>query len=234
MKQPVLPEKTEKVSPPYLPYRTLRNFLDSLRVGIPGKIDRSVLKNLSGSAQSMLIGALRYFELISQEGKPTHTLERLVQAEGADRQKLLQELLKHHYSFIFNDGINLQNATPKMLQEAFTNAGISGDTTRKAIAFFLSAAKDSGMTLSSYLKVRQIGRPAGSRRRTSGTRLTQGTEGQREEEREPSAQPGTVRFNLPLPNKPPIIISVAEDLTVEDWVMVDTTIRAYIERRKKA
>lgn len=230
MKQPVLPEKIDKVSPPYLPYRTLRNFFDSLRVGIPGKIDRSVLKNLSGSAQSMLIGALRYFELISQDGKPTHTLERLVQAEGADRQKLLQELLKHHYPFILNDGINLQNATPKMLQEAFTNAGVSGDTTRKAMAFFLSAAKDSGMTLSSYLKVRQVGRPAGSKRRTSEARLTQGTE---QREGEPSAQPGTVRFNLPLPNKPPIIISVAEDLTAEDWVMVDTAIRAYIERRKK-
>ncbi len=231
MKQPVLPEKTDKLSPPYLPYKTIRNFFDSLRVGIPGKIDRSVLKNLSGSAQSMLIGALRYFELISQDGKPTHALEQLVQVDGADRQKLLQELLKHHYPFIFDDGINLQNATPKMLQEAFINAGVSGDTTRKAMAFFLSAAKDSGMTLSAYLKVRQVGRPAGFRRRTSGARLTQGTEGQ--QEGEPSAQPGTVRFNLPLPNKPPIIISVAEDLTVEDWVMVDIAIRAYIERRKK-
>src|SRR5262245_51299380 len=72
---PTSPELMERVTPPYLAYRTLKNFLDALKKGIPGRIDRSVLSNLSGGAQSMLIGALRFFALIEADGTPTDTLE---------------------------------------------------------------------------------------------------------------------------------------------------------------
>jgi len=163
MKEPVVPEqKPVRSTPPYLPYATFKNFLDSLKAGIPGQIDRSVMRSLSGSAQSMLIGSLRFFDLISEDGKPSPTLGKLVNAEPVDRQKILRGLIETAYPFMFGDGISLKTATPKQVADAFADAGVSGDTIRKAVVFFLSAAKDADIPLSPFLKVRQPGRPPGS------------------------------------------------------------------------
>lgn len=171
MKEKVMPEKTEKPTPPYLPYRTFRNFIDGLRVGIPGKIDRSMLRSFSGVTQSMLISTLRYFKLITADGTPTETLSKLVQAEPVDRQRLLRDLLSAVYPFMFGRGINLQNATPDMVRKEFAKAGVTGDTVRKAVVFFLAAAQDADVPLSQYLKVRQV---RTARRRTS-TKTNGGT-----------------------------------------------------------
>lgn len=180
MAQEEAQEKNGKPSPPYLPYRTFKNFIAGLRVGIPARIDRSVLYKLSGAYQSMLMGALRYFKLVQADGTPTNELEALVQAEAEDQKKLLRDLLKAAYPFMFGD-INLQNATPKLVRDAFSKAGVSGDTIRKAEAFFLMAAKDAGVPLSQYLKVRQSGNAAKRRSATRNVDMP-GEEDTREEE----------------------------------------------------
>lgn len=156
MKTKTMPEQIVKQTPPYLPYKTFRNFIDGLRVGIPGRIDRSVIPSLSGVTQSMLIGALRYFNLTNSDGRPTELLGGLVSAEPVDRQRLLQNLLRTGYPFMFSGTINLENATTKEVQEAFAGAGVSGDTVRKAVAFFLAAAQDADIPLSQYIKVRRL------------------------------------------------------------------------------
>ncbi len=162
MKEPVMPEqKQTRSTPPYLPYATFKNFLDSLKAGIPGQIDRSVMRSMSGSAQSMLIGSLRFFDLISEDGKPSPMLGKLVNAEPVDRQKILHGLIETAYPFMFGGGMSLKTATPKQVTDAFADAGVSGDTIRKAVVFFLSAAKDADIPLSPFLKVRQPGRPPG-------------------------------------------------------------------------
>ena len=57
------------------------------------------------------------------------------------------------------------NATTKQLEETFT--GIGGDTMRKAVGFYLGAAKYSGHPISKHFKVPSfIARPSGSRRQT--------------------------------------------------------------------
>lgn len=230
-------EKQDRlIPPPYLPYRTFRGYVEGLKeAGIPAKIDRSVLRNRSGTEQTMLLNALQYLGLITNDGTPTPALTQLVAADGEEHQKVLRDLLTMRYMFLFADGFNLENATPAMVQDAFRNAGVTGDTIRKAMAFFLAAAQEAQIPLSSYLKVRP-GRPVGSQRRRGRPgqeRQDEGANGD-EESQVGSPSPGTVRFSLPLPGKPPIQISVAENLTVEDWAMVDTMVRAYIERRKKA
>ena len=48
---------TERVLPPYLSYKTFETFIEGLKVGMPGRIDRSVMKTLSGANQSWLMGA---------------------------------------------------------------------------------------------------------------------------------------------------------------------------------
>jgi Family of unknown function (DUF5343) len=169
MAEPNTAEPKPRATPPYLSYRTLRNFLDSLRSNgsIPGRIDRSVLKNLSGGAQSALIGALRFFDLIAVDTAPTPSLERLVRADVEGRREIMRELLRRHYPFLFPPAFSIDTATMRMLRETFDQAFGGGDTSRKAMIFFLAAAKDSGVALSPFVKVREVNRPMGAGKRRS-------------------------------------------------------------------
>src|SRR3712207_6513043 len=71
----------EKIRPPYAPFLTVKNFIGRLKEqGIPHRIDKSVLKHLSGAVQSHLLLALRFLGLTDGAGHPTDRLKRLVEA----------------------------------------------------------------------------------------------------------------------------------------------------------
>jgi hypothetical protein len=146
-------EKKSATRPPYVSYRTFRDFVASLRVAVPGAIERAQLKTFSGAVQTQLLHSLRYFGLIADDGTVLPNLEKLAMAEGAERQKLLQQMLRGFYPYLFSGKINLHNATTGQLQTALENEGVGGDTVRKCAAFFIAAAKDAGITLSPFLKV---------------------------------------------------------------------------------
>ncbi len=159
--------KRSHTSPPYIPYRTFRNWLDGLKAGVPARIDRSVLGNMAGVVQSQLLATLRFLNLIDQDGIPEELLARLSKADGQDRQKLQADALKAAYPFMFAHGFNLQTATPKLIEEQFQKAGVSGDTVRKCVAFFLLAAKDAGLPISPHIKTpRRVVRRSGNGQRT--------------------------------------------------------------------
>ncbi len=159
--------------PPYLPYRTLRTFLDSLRQGIPARIDRTVMRSFAGSVQSSLLSSLRYLNLITPEGIPTDSLNRLVHLDGLERQQALAEVLRGAYNFLFSDGFSLERATPGQFQERFRLSGATGDTARKAATFFLAAARDAGMEVSPFLEPsRTRTTSSNNRSRTARTRRT--------------------------------------------------------------
>ena len=165
-----MPEKDapKKLYPPYLPYKTIGTFLDSLKVALPQRIDRSLMKSMSGGMQSALILALAYLDLINPDtGAITEKMNRLVHSEGADRQRVLQEILTASYPFIFKDGLQLDRATTSQLEERFKNSGLSGDTLRKSITFFLKAAKDAGLKVSPHIKT--IRSKTGAVRQKRGT-----------------------------------------------------------------
>ena len=140
------------LAPPYISIKTFRGFLDGLRVnGVPGQIDRSVMPNMSGAAQSSLITTLRYLRLMSKEGAPHEILGRLVKSQGTDRQKILQEIVTASYPFLFGTGFDVRTATARQLEEKFNNAGATGATGKKCISFFLGISKEAGIPVSTYL-----------------------------------------------------------------------------------
>lgn len=153
-------------APPYLSYRTFRNWLEGQKAGTHARIDRTVLRNMSGMIQSQLLSALRNLGLTDADGKPTQQLEKLSMSDGPERQKILREVLKSSYPFMFSEGFNLQTATPGMIKEQFEGAGVSGDTIRKCVSFFLFAARDAGLQLSPSVKTprRVVRRGNGSQR----------------------------------------------------------------------
>ena len=139
--------------PPYVAYRTFENFLAYLKArGVPSRVDRSVLSHKSGTIQSQLLLCFQYLDLLTASGRPTEKLRGLVASEGNARKKLLQEIIKGAYGFLFEAGFDLQNATTHQLEELFQQTGASGETVRRCISFFLAAAKNAGIPFSAYLK----------------------------------------------------------------------------------
>ncbi len=152
-----------KQLPPYVSYRTFRNFLDSLAAqGLPARIDRSVLAHKSGTIQSQLLLSLQYLGLIRNGGFPTDRLERLVQAEGAERRKVLREAVRDAYPFLFDSSIRLESATSRQMEELFEKEGAGGETVRRGISFLIRLAREAGLKVSPYI------RPHRRPRRSSG------------------------------------------------------------------
>lgn len=154
----------------YVSFRTFLGVLDALRSDMPKRIDRSVFPSFSGSAQSQLIGALRFLGLIDEEGITQPIFDRLVHDE-AHRAEILREILEERYAPILE--MDLTKATPKQLQEAMqSHYSFRGSTLEKAVSFFLQASVYAGIPVSARLSNRVRGRSGGQAlRRTKANRI---------------------------------------------------------------
>jgi len=136
-------------TPPYTSYRTFKTFIEDLREqGVPSRIDRSVLTRFSGVVGTQLTHALRFLQLIDDQGRPTERLKELVHAEGAGRwPETVLALMRQEYAPIF--AIDLETATPSHFNEAFRKAFPAADAVvQKCVTFFLYAANDAGVKIS--------------------------------------------------------------------------------------
>jgi hypothetical protein len=166
----------QKTVPPYAPYRSFRNYIDSLKQGIPSQIDRSVLRNMSGALQSQLSSTLRYLGLVNEGGQPTDRLSRIVHSEGAERSSALRNIAMAAYPFLF-EGFDLKTATPKMLSDKFASMNASGGTIGKCVAFFISMAKDAEIPLAAHLLVMRGNRTGKPRRVKTDSQAAQSANG---------------------------------------------------------
>lgn len=153
-----------KSIPPYVPYKTFKNFIEGLRIAMPARIDRSIMGSLSGAIQSQLLNALKFLKLMSLTDAPTDKLTRLVNSEGVEQQKVLKDIIHIGYPFIFNASFELERTTPRHLAKQFDNVGATGDTVRKCIAFFIAISKDAGIPLSPHIKSKPRGPRQSSQR----------------------------------------------------------------------
>lgn len=218
------PKEQPKPLPPYVSYRTFLNFVASQRQGMPGRIDRTLMSNLSGAIQSQLFGTLRYLNLINQQDIPQTIFEKLAKAEGAEQQEVLREVLQSSYPFLFDtEGFNLANATPGQFEEQFRKAGASGDTIRKCTAFFLAAAKDAEIPISP--RITSASRPRTTSARpnrqngdTSAKKNGEKTRQQRTPDQGPTQAPsdatstGNTKRVLPLTGGETLTLSVTGNL----------------------
>ena len=154
--------------PPYVPYRTFRNFTDQLRDGIPARIDRSVWgARYSGSSGIQLMTTLKVLELVEEDGRPTPALEKLVHAEGDERRAVLTSILQRHYVPIFR--LDLERSTKAQITEAFKSYGAREGVLRKCENFFVQAAQDAGIELSQYILARRHTKRASTSARSRQT-----------------------------------------------------------------
>jgi Family of unknown function (DUF5343) len=154
-----MPEEQGKPPAPYLPWKTFFNSLDTFSQGIPPRIDRTIWRAQSGLMQGLIMGAYRFFGLVDVNDRPTALLQRVVQNTN-ERAAVIGGLLKSSYPDIFAH--DLSTMTTAMLNDLIEKYNVSGSTKKKAITFFLQAAKYAGLPLSNFIQVRST---TGTRRR---------------------------------------------------------------------
>lgn len=222
------------VLPPYLPFKTFQSFIKSLRETIvPRRIDSTLLRSYSGSVQSQLRGTLRFFGLIDEADQTTDKLRELVSVyDTPEWQATLGGAVSEAYKNL-TGRIDLPSATRGEVEERFRAQSADGDVLRKCVAFYVAAATAGGISLSPHIIAERRGRPVQARGKSKKTKEESKVNDLGGSEDEPQA--GRIKVNLPLPSNPSttLTIVVSEDITVEDWAMVDTTMRTFIEKKRK-
>lgn len=132
------PETPSKNAAAYLPFKTFLSAIESLEHGIPKKIDRTIWRTQAYVVQTQIIMALRFLGLLDSQDNPTPKLHQLVEKKS-DRKMFLHNLLVDAYRSIID--LDLTKTTPKMLDDEMEKYSVSGDTKKKAVRFFLQAAK---------------------------------------------------------------------------------------------
>lgn len=145
---------------PYVPFKTFFTALDTLERGIPNQLDRSVWPSYSGAIQGQLLAAFRFLGLMDEDHRPTAALREL--AADGERRPALRRLLEKHYQRVV--ALDLTRTSPRQLEEAMREYGVSGATHKKAVSFFLQAAQYAGLPLSVLLKAKTRSSGFGHRR----------------------------------------------------------------------
>ena len=164
-KEPLMPE-LEKKTAPYLPFKTLLSSIESLAPHVPNNVERSLFDSQSGAMQSAIMVAFRFLGLIDTKGTPSIALHALVDNPDT-RKEEFRKVLERAYPELI--ALGLAKATPKQLDDAMEQYGVTGSTHQKAVTFFLQAAAFSGIPLSQYITRRKARMAA--RRRGTRTRL---------------------------------------------------------------
>ena len=156
----------------YVPFKTFISAIEALENGIPQQIDTSVWPSYSGAIQSQLLNAFRFLGLTSDSGSPSADLKRLVQ-DKPNRKAHLRKILESAYKRIVD--LDLTKVSPRHFQESMREYGMTGETHKKVVSFFVQAAKYTELPMSPLLRrrVRAGGRraaaPSGGGTRTEVT-----------------------------------------------------------------
>lgn len=194
-------EKTTK--PPYCSYRSFENLIKEFKDHsvLPNVIDRSLLSRRSGSEQSALILALKWFGFIDESSVPTTFLRQLVSAEDDASKLILRERIESSYAFIEDGSIDLSSATSQQMSDRFRKYDISGSTLSKSVAFFLAAAKDAGIQISPHVKA-PASRTNGSVKRkpkmTPPNTVASEDTTEKDHPQRHQAKPGTITIPIPI------------------------------------
>jgi hypothetical protein len=141
-------------TPPYGSWTTLHNTIERMAKegGIPARLDRSYLSNLPGSAQTELLSSMKSLGLIDEQLRPTRDLEILVE-ESEGRGGVVKTIIESRYEGPLALG---PFATQQQLEDEFRKYNISGSTLRKAVRFFLAAAKFADIPVSPHFRAPKL------------------------------------------------------------------------------
>src|SRR6185437_6130915 len=129
-----MPDEQPKLSPPYLPYKTLLSSLDNLGQGIPPKLDRSIWKNQPGTVQSQILSAYKFLGLMNDASGPTELLRELVQhraTPGPVMKKIIETKKKAVRFFLQATKANGFTLSKFLLDQTRVSAGTRKKRTKR-------------------------------------------------------------------------------------------------------
>ncbi len=137
----------KRTVPPYVSYKTFREFITSLPSGVQEQVDRVVWDSRMGDKTSaQLIASLRFLSLVTMTNEASDTLYELASANSEEKIQILATVVKKHFTPVFPA---LGEGSREEFELAFAQAfGTTGDTTRKCIAFLLHIAMDARLGIS--------------------------------------------------------------------------------------
>lgn len=154
------PASLETATPMYASFATFVTLLDWLKEMdvLPSQIDGSLWRGkFSGSGGAQLFAGLRSMHLMDGE-RPTQRLEELARADKETRKSILKEVLREAYGAETVDG--LARMTPKLLDDSLRVLGTTDGTHRKALSFFINAAKAAEIPMPMAIQKRARNRSA--------------------------------------------------------------------------
>jgi hypothetical protein len=208
--------ETKKATPAYTTYTAFTNLINDLREnGMPSHITRSVV-NGSNSGKATMIASLRYLGLIDKSHASTDRMTQLVENQE-DYSRNLNELLLEKYPFLFDDSIDIKNTTTEKVSEKFKEAGASGSTVSKCMAFFLQAAKAADIEVSSRVTAPKVASTPRMRRTKWPKKASQQRENTQALGHDDDAIPdGMERITVPLRGMEDGILYFPEDMDADD------------------
>jgi hypothetical protein len=222
-------EKNQSV--PYISWKTFTSFIASVHGKVPHQIDTSILRNMSGTARSQLLSALKFLELINVNGITQDSLNKLADSYNTENWKpTLADFLNRSYKSVIGD-LNLTKATPAMLRDRFRdNGNVDGGTVDSALRFYLSGLKEADVKFSDHLVIRQRApKGSGTRRRASTKTTGEGTD--ENDGFEPP--PGTFEISFGVLGREGSVF-LEEDISQERWAAISEYVNMVIGLRVKA
>jgi len=128
--------------PPYGPTRGTLQALHLLRRTTPPRIDSDFLRvnKIAPGNEYKVVGALRFLELIDDEGKPTES-SRLLKTKGSTYTSALQEIVRRAYSGVFR-GLRTNGVTREGIYNYFvTEGGLGAEMATKATRFLIKLCR---------------------------------------------------------------------------------------------
>jgi hypothetical protein len=161
---------------PYAAFPSIKTALRSMKEhGVPTRIDRSALNNLSGSTAGQVLTAFRFLGLMDAENRPKGRMQTLVDAIDDDQKwpEALAETVKTAYAPMFQHNIGSLTASHfrQLFKENYQGAD---DVQRKSMATFIVAMQEAKLPVSNYLtkQVRPRAGGATGRKKTKTARKT--------------------------------------------------------------
>lgn len=168
-------ESATRPTPIYASYLTFTTLLDWLRETkhIPSQFDRSWWgSKFNGTTGAQLMAGLRFLRLLNEDNRPEDRLETLAFASNEARPVMVAELMRDVYGASLVDG--LTKMTPKMMSDAIAALGTTDATHRKAIAFFVNAAKAANVPMPGTIAKQARNRPSAITRKGAGSSRRRG------------------------------------------------------------
>ncbi len=139
-----------KANPPYISFATFKTFISDLKdQGVPPHIDKHVWRHrFAGNVGPYLISTLRFLGLLTPNDDSTDELKAFADAYGTDRWRdQLGNAIRRGYAPVL--ALDLKTIAAGHLTDFFGQTyELESHTLRKAVTFFIHAAKDANLDLS--------------------------------------------------------------------------------------